>query len=94
MSSCQLKIPGGPPGCFHEAGILPVECLFANLPGTKAGRLGVGPTAPKMAECRWLEPVLVGQFEFVNWTEDAHLRHSRFMGLREDRKVKDVRREA
>jgi bifunctional non-homologous end joining protein LigD len=47
-----------------------------------------------MAECRWLEPVLVGKFELVNWTEDAHLRHSRFMGLREDRKAKDVRREA
>ena len=25
-----------------------------------------------MSECRWLRPVLVGQFEFVEWTEDAH----------------------
>ena len=39
------------------------------------------------------EHVLVGQFEFVEWTQDQHLRHSRFVGLREDKKTKDVRRE-
>ena len=69
------------------------ECPFANLPETKAGRWGAGLTAAKMVECRWLKPQLVGQFEFVEWTEDAHLRHSRFMALREDKKAKDVRRE-
>jgi DNA ligase D-like protein (predicted ligase) len=69
------------------------ECPFANLPEKKAGRWGAGLTAAKMAECRWVKPVLVGQFEFVQWTEDAHLRHSRFMGLRDDKKPKDVRRE-
>jgi ATP-dependent DNA ligase len=37
--------------------------------------------------------VLVGQFEFVEWTEDTHLRHSRFVGLRDDKKAKSVRRE-
>jgi bifunctional non-homologous end joining protein LigD len=69
------------------------ECPFANLPEEKAGRWGAGLTAAKMAECRWLKPVLVGQFEFVEWTEDAHLRHSRFVSLRDDKKAKDVRRE-
>jgi hypothetical protein len=33
-----------------------------------------------MRECRRLKPVLVGQFEFVEWTPDGHLRH-RYMGL-------------
>ena len=69
------------------------ECPFANLPENKAGRWGAGLTATKMAECRWLEPVLVGQFEFVEWTEDAHLRHSRFVALRDDKKGNTVRRE-
>jgi ATP-dependent DNA ligase len=46
-----------------------------------------------MEECRWLKPVLVAQFEFVEWTVDAHLRHSRFVGLREGRRAKDVGRE-
>jgi hypothetical protein len=31
------------------------------------------------AECRWLKPVLVGQFEFVEWTSDLHLRHTHFI---------------
>jgi bifunctional non-homologous end joining protein LigD len=69
------------------------ECPFANLPEKKAGRWGAGLTAAKMTACRWLAPVLVGQFEFVQWTEDAHLRHSRFMRLRVDKQAKDVRRE-
>jgi bifunctional non-homologous end joining protein LigD len=69
------------------------DCPFVNLPEKKAGRWGVGLTAAKMGGCRWLNPLLVGQFEFVEWTEDGHLRHSRFMGLREDKKPKDVRRE-
>jgi bifunctional non-homologous end joining protein LigD len=47
-----------------------------------------------MADCTWLRPLLVGQFEFVEWTTDNHLRHSRFVGLREDKKPRDVRREA
>jgi ATP-dependent DNA ligase len=64
-----------------------------NLPEKKAGRWGTGLTATKMVECRWLEPVPVGQFEFVEWTEDGHLRDSRFIALREDKKAKDVRRE-
>lgn len=69
------------------------DCPFANLPEKKAARWGAGLTAAKMAECRWLKPQLVGQFEFVEWTDDNHLRHSRFVALREDRKTKDVRRE-
>jgi DNA ligase D-like protein (predicted ligase) len=79
---------------FEKIKLLEIkECPFANLPEKKAGRWGAGLTAAKIAECRWLKPVLVGQFEFVEWTEDAHLRHSRFVGLREDKMAKDVRRE-
>jgi DNA ligase D-like protein (predicted ligase) len=76
--------------------LLPLErltCPFANLPELKSGRWGVGLTAAKMADCRWLNPVLVGQFEFVEWTADSHLRHSRFVGLREDREAGNVVRE-
>lgn len=69
-------------------------CPFANLPETKSGRWGVGLTAKKMAECRWLKPVLVGQFEFLEWTADDHLRHTRFVALREDKNARQVTREA
>jgi bifunctional non-homologous end joining protein LigD len=66
---------------------------FTNLPEKTAGRWRAGLTAEKMPECRWLTPVLVAQFEFVQWTDDDHLRHSRFVALREDKKAKDVGRE-
>jgi bifunctional non-homologous end joining protein LigD len=68
-------------------------CPFANLPELRSGRWGTGLTAEKMAACRWLKPRLVGQFEFVEWTGEHHLRHTRFVGLREDKPARDVRRE-
>jgi DNA ligase D-like protein (predicted ligase) len=68
-------------------------CPFANLPEARSGRWGQGLTLAKMADCRWLTPTLVGQVEFVEWTADNHLRHSRFIALREDRAARDVRRE-
>jgi ATP-dependent DNA ligase len=69
------------------------DCPFANLPEKHTGRWGQGLTAAKMEECRWLKAALVGQFEFVEWTPDNHLRHSKFVALRDDKKAKDVRRE-
>src|SRR5262245_55901946 len=69
------------------------ECPFANLPETKSGRWGAGLTVAKMKDCRWLTPVLVGQFEFLEWTGDNHLRHTKFVGLREDKAAREVTRE-
>jgi DNA ligase D-like protein (predicted ligase) len=75
-------------------GLETTECPFANLPEAKSGRWGAGLTKAKMPDCRWLKPVLVGQFEFLEWTGENHLRHSKFMGLREDKKARDVERES
>lgn len=69
------------------------ECPFVNLPEKRAGRWGEGITEAKMKDCRWLRPKLVAQFEFVEWTSDQHLRHSRFVALRDDKKPEDVVRE-
>ena len=46
-----------------------------------------------MVECTWLQLVLVGQFEFLEWNADNHPRHMKFVGLREDKKAKAGRRE-
>ncbi|MFL6354834.1 MAG: hypothetical protein ACJ74Z_23710 [Bryobacteraceae bacterium] len=62
-----------------------VKCPFANLPEIRSGRWGQGLTAAKMKDCRWLKPKLVGQFEFAEWTPENHLRHSRFVALRDDK---------
>lgn len=69
------------------------DCPFVNLPEARSGRWGQGLTKEKMADCRWVKPMLVGQFEFVEWTADNHLRHTKFVGLREDKVARDVRRE-
>jgi len=69
------------------------DCPFANLPEKTPGRWGQGLTTAKMAECRWLTPVTVAQFEFVEWTPDDHLRHGKFVALRGDKDAADVGRE-
>lgn len=74
-------------------GLETAECLFANLPEARAAGWRVRLTAEKMKDCRWLTPVLVGQFEFLEWTLDNHLRHSRFLQLREGKRARDVGRE-
>ena len=70
------------------------KCPFSNLPEPRTGRWGAGLTAAKMKDCQWLKPELVGQFEFLEWTPENHLRHTRFVGLREDKDAKNVGRES
>jgi bifunctional non-homologous end joining protein LigD len=53
---------------------------------------------PKMARVRtadvvWVEPKLVCEVEFVEWTRDGRLRAPSYKGLREDKEAIDVRRE-
>jgi bifunctional non-homologous end joining protein LigD len=41
----------------------------------------------------WVEPRLVAQVGFSEWTRDGRLRHPRFLGLREDKSAEEVVRE-
>ena len=50
-------------------------------------------TAEDMSKCRWLDPSFVAAIEFVEWTSTDHLRHSKFIALREDKDADQVRRE-
>jgi bifunctional non-homologous end joining protein LigD len=58
-------------------------CPFANLPEARSGRWGEGLTAEKMKECVWVRPELAAKVEFVEWTPEGHLRHARFVGMRD-----------
>ncbi|MEO8379345.1 MAG: DNA ligase D, partial [Acidobacteriota bacterium] len=49
---------------------------------------------PRIKDATWVKPRLVGQVAFTEWTSDHRLRHPSFLGLREDKGVKDVVREA
>ena len=75
---------------LHKLGIK--TCPFSNLPQRDKGRWGQGLTAEKMAECRWLKSQFVAQIEYADWTDVSHLRHSKFVALRDDKLAKDVSR--
>ena len=68
-------------------------CPFVNLPEKRRGRWGQGITPAVMKRCHWVEPVLVGQIKFTEWTIDDQLRQPVFLGLRTDKEAKDVVRE-
>ncbi len=54
---------------------------FANVPKT-------------VTKAHFVEPRLVAQVRFTEWTRDGSLRHPVFLGLRDDKDARDVRREA
>jgi bifunctional non-homologous end joining protein LigD len=56
------------------------DCPFANHPKTNE-------------RPHWVRPELVAQIKFTEWTADAKLRHPVYLGLRDDKKPHDVRRE-
>jgi bifunctional non-homologous end joining protein LigD len=44
-------------------------------------------------EVQWVTPKLVAQIGFGEWTEAGLLRHPRYLGLRDDKGAREVRRE-
>jgi DNA ligase D-like protein (predicted ligase) len=68
-------------------------CPFANLPETRRSRFGEELNAEKMKKAVWLRPEAVAQIEFLEWTESDRLRHSKFVGLREDKRPRSVVKE-
>jgi bifunctional non-homologous end joining protein LigD len=44
-------------------------------------------------DARWVEPELVAQVGFSEWTREGRLRHPRFLGLRDDKAAAEVVRE-
>jgi bifunctional non-homologous end joining protein LigD len=48
---------------------------------------------PGIRTAKWVEPELVAEVGFTEWTGDGRLRHPRFLGLRDDKPARDVVRE-
>lgn len=48
--------------------------------------------APAAKVNRWVDPLLVAQVGFGEWTRDGRLRHPRYQGLRYDKDARDVTR--
>jgi bifunctional non-homologous end joining protein LigD len=69
------------------------KCPFANLPLPRGGKWGEGITKAEMKFCHWMEPRMVCQVKFGEWTRDDRLRQPVFLGLREDKDAAEVIRE-
>jgi bifunctional non-homologous end joining protein LigD len=71
-----------------------LKTMHAKLEALERGRsplrsLPPGPTR----DVHWVEPKLVADVAFTNWTRDGILRHPTFHGLREDKPAREVLRE-
>ena len=75
------------------AGLHSTRCPFVDLPNSKTSHWGGGVTAEQMGEMQWLKPRALAQVRFVEWTEDGHLRHAVFLGLRVDKDAANITRE-
>jgi bifunctional non-homologous end joining protein LigD len=69
------------------------NCPFVNLPEKKGDRYSPGLTASEMKKCHWVQPKLVAQIRYTEWTRDNKLRHPVYLGLRHDKSAKEVVRE-
>ena len=78
-------------GFQREAG--PLLAAFARLERPTPAFASGLPTGRKHGAVRWLEPELVGEAAFMEWTGHGHIRHASFQGLRPDKLPTDVVRE-
>jgi bifunctional non-homologous end joining protein LigD len=69
------------------------DCPFADLPSKQDGEWVQGITPAIMRRCHWINPVLVAQVKFAEWTRDGKLRQPVFLGLRDDKAPQEVKRE-
>jgi bifunctional non-homologous end joining protein LigD len=70
-------------------------CPFVNLPNSTArSRWGEGITAEGMNTLRWVQPTVVVDVAFVEWTREGLLRHARYAGARTDKRPREVHRES
>ena len=58
------------------------KCPFEPTPGVSIARTA-----------HWVEPQLVAEVAFTEWTEDGKIRHPSFQGLREDKRASEITRE-
>jgi DNA ligase D-like protein (predicted ligase) len=95
----QLKYAGRVGTGFSEKTLRMVHGKLAPLAIDKTPLAAAPPRksrfggTPSLSKVHWVQPKLVAEVTYLTWTDDALLRHTVFVGLREDKPAKDVRRE-
>jgi bifunctional non-homologous end joining protein LigD len=69
------------------------DCPFVDLPSNQGGQWVQGITPSMMNKMHWVNPKFVAEIKFAEWTRDEKLRQPVFLGLREDKKASEVKRE-
>jgi bifunctional non-homologous end joining protein LigD len=59
----------------------------------RASPLGHEPPRDQTRDAHWVEPTLVGEVTFAEWTSDGRMRHPSWRGLRPDKSPAEVFRE-
>lgn len=70
------------------------DCPFVDLPSKQNGEWVLGITPSMMKKMHWINPTFVAEIKFAEWTRDGKLRAPVFLGFREDKKPREVVREA
>jgi bifunctional non-homologous end joining protein LigD len=71
-----------------------LTALEAKKPAVDAATVTPGRWSKRVKGAeRWVEPTMVVEVAFTEWTEDNHLRHPTFKGLRTDKPASQIRRE-
>ena len=70
-----------------------LELLYEKLAPLHRRTSPFAPGPVPAGEVQWVTPKLVAQIGFGEWTEAGLLRHPRFLGLRDDKSAREVRRE-
>jgi len=69
------------------------DCPFVDLPSKQGGAWVQGITPSMMKKMHWVNPKFVAEIKFAEWTRDGKLRQPVFLGLREDKRAAEVKRE-
>jgi bifunctional non-homologous end joining protein LigD len=67
--------------------------LWQQLQPLRRAESPFGESGPKGRGNTWVEPRLVCEVRFTEWTADSGVRHPIFIGMRTDRKPEEIRRE-
>ncbi|QJR34288.1 DNA ligase D [Gemmatimonas groenlandica] len=88
-------------GALHYAGHVgtgfthdELAWLHAHLKRLERGSSPFVTTPAANATAHWVRPILVVEVRFNEWTNDGHLRQPAYLGVRTDKRARDIVREA
>jgi bifunctional non-homologous end joining protein LigD len=87
-----LEFAGGVGTGFTERMLDDLAARLAPL-ARPAHPFAVQPPRDQIRDARWVEPRLVGEVAYAEWTSDGRLRHPSWRGLRPDKRPGEVRKE-